>query len=237
MSHLTLVGGTEARRAKRSPVTARRPGRLTEYEEADVRFYFGEYESLLGVRCTHEEMVASIQGLRGTTGDIAYEMPIVRALEGGRSVNEFTRVMDRARRVHARLKRMPPKLAVVIHRIYGMKPPGDLRTDVFGDLAPIVEYTHAVDMRREAMISEAIGERLARLSAHDWWAKTTTFRQEATIHAIGLGAEREISTGDALRAIIADPDDVDFSTNVAAIRIEAEALLKVACESYRSAGR
>jgi hypothetical protein len=237
--HLRVIDGGKTTTTARAPAkTVAKPGRLNEADERDLRFYFGEYESLVGLRCTHEEMVAAIQGLRGTTGDIAYEMPIVKALEGGRQTNEYVRVMAQARRVRQILGRMVEtpagcKLVTVLNRFYGMRPPGELRVDVFGELATLVEYTPAIDAARAAMVTVATELRLAK--SHEAMPDLAPVRREVVDAQIRKGTAREITTGDALRQLVEQADDVAFAWMVAAVKIEAEALLVSACLAYRIA--
>lgn len=235
-SDLRVIDGGKTKRATRSPVS--KPGRLDERDEKDVRFYLGEYESLVGLRCTHQEMVAAIQGLRGTTGDIAYEMPIVKALEGGRQTNEYVRVMAQARRVYEALRRMTEtpagsKLATVLCRFYGMRPAGEPRTDVFGELACLVEYTTAIESARAAMVAEKVAARVEALRAS--MPDLAPIHRERAEAKIARGANREIATGDALRVLVEQPDDGSFAWAIVAIKIEAEALLVSACDAYRAA--
>lgn len=107
-----------------------------------------------------------------------------------------------ARRTHRRLSAMiaagQSKMVTVLHRFYGPRPPGELRRDIFGDMAPLVEYTATVDGMRDNLVDKTWRTRCVARMTRDSLA---VFRESLTeIELSDLAqAKQQVTTADAVR--------------------------------------
>jgi hypothetical protein len=183
--------------------------RLPRGDEQALRFFFCDFGQQIG-GITHDgtmkkAMVKDADGETMHTGKMRVSSrhgihdPFERLVEPG-TLADIARTAAVFRRLARMIARGHSGYVTVLHRFYGPRPPGELRREVFGELAPLVEYTPTVDRARFELAVKIASDRNAarreRLTADELASERLLQFERATLeHAL-----REVTTGDAVRA-------------------------------------
>jgi hypothetical protein len=192
-----------------TPPPPRSP-RLRPSDVAVLGYVFCDLEAEIGLRSLHGAQVDAMLGFRGT-GSRHYLSPVeVWACWSREGIRRGQRGAYKAllRMVETR---QGSKWVTVLYRVYGPRDP-NARYDLFGDVAPLAEYTDAV---------EHTARRLG-------YAPT----REALHRRLSVQCERrpeESKSVYAQRQLQLRGERVQF---LAAVRRDAEQLLGLACEVY-----